>query len=50
VRILLELTCETWGGFLSTEAGCLYGQGEVAKFLGLGGYAQWTRMVITERL
>lgn len=50
VRIQLELTCETWGGFLSAEAGCLYGQGEVAKFIGLGGYAKWTRMVITEQL
>jgi hypothetical protein len=50
VRIHLELTCETWGGFFSTEAGCLYGQGEVAKFIGLGGYAKWTRMVITEQL
>lgn len=50
VRIYLELSCETWGGFFSAEAGCLYGKGDVAKFLGLGGYAQWTRMVITEKL
>ena len=50
VRIQLELTCETWGGFFSAEAGCLYGQGKVAKFIGLGGFAQWTRMVITEQL
>jgi hypothetical protein len=50
VRIHLELTCETWGGFFSAEAGCLYGQGKVAKFIGLGGYAKWTRMVITEQL
>lgn len=50
IRVYLELTCETWGGFFSTEAGCLYGQGKVAKFIGLGGFAQWTRMVITEQL
>ena len=33
VRIQLELTCETWGGFFSAGAGCLYGQGKVASSL-----------------
>jgi hypothetical protein len=45
--VQFELTCETYGGFLSAEAGCLYGTGKVAKFIGLGGYARWTRLSVT---
>jgi hypothetical protein len=46
-KVQFELTCETWGGFLSAEGGCLYGVGKVAKLIGLGGFARWDRLTVT---
>jgi len=47
-RIQFEHTCESYSGLISAEAGCLYGNGDVAKKVGLDGYAEWTKLSVTQ--
>lgn len=47
-RIQFELTCESFSGLLGADVLCLFGKTPDFVKAGLGGYAEWTKLSVTD--
>jgi hypothetical protein len=47
-RIQFELTCESFSGAIGTTVACLFGNTPSVVNKGLGGYAEWTKLSVTD--